>query len=95
MALSSTEFETAKLLNPSISNPYARAFLEYGESKEGYWTRKKFIVQMKVLLIAEFKYPKSSGWRHVWIFDHGSCHSAMADDSLMLITSTSNLEGSK
>ena len=83
LALSSTEYETAKLLNPRISNPYAREFLEYGENKEGYWTRDKFIAQMKkALVIAEFKYPKSSGWRHVWIFDHSSCHSAMADDSL-------------
>jgi len=32
--------------------------------------------------IVEFKYPKSEGWRHVWIFDHSSCHAAMADDSL-------------
>ena len=32
--------------------------------------------------IAEFKYPKSEGWKHVWIFDHSSCHAAMADDSL-------------
>ena len=36
----------------------------------------------KALVIAEFKYPKSSGWHQVWIFDHSSCHSAMADDSL-------------
>ena len=75
LALSSTEFETAKLLNPSLSNLYARAFLEYGESKEGYWTRDKFMAQMKkALLVAEFKYPKSSGWCHVWIFDNSSCH---------------------
>jgi len=32
--------------------------------------------------IAEIKYPKSEGWRRVWVFDHSSCHSAMADDAL-------------
>ena len=32
--------------------------------------------------MSEVKYPKSEGWRHVWIFDHSSCHEAMADDAL-------------
>ena len=32
--------------------------------------------------IAEVKYPKEEGWKHVWIFDHSSCHAAMAEDSL-------------
>ena len=32
--------------------------------------------------IAEIKYPKEDGWRHVWVFDHSSCHAAMADDTL-------------
>ena len=36
----------------------------------------------KAVEIAEVKYPKSSGWRHVWFFDHSSCHAAMADDAL-------------
>ena len=31
--------------NPNI-RPYAEEFLEYGESKEGYWTRDKFIAQI-------------------------------------------------
>ena len=35
LALSPTEFQTVKLSNPVICNPYAREFLEYGESKEG------------------------------------------------------------
>ena len=38
---------------------------------------------MKVAIrIAEFKYPKREGWKRVWVFDHSSCHAAMADDSL-------------
>ena len=61
----------------------ARCLFECGEAKEGYWTCDKFIKQMKkAIKIAEFKYPKSDCWRHVWIFDHSSCHTAMAEDSL-------------
>ena len=30
--------------------------------------------------MAEFKYPKKDGWRHVWIFEHHSYHAAMVDD---------------
>ena len=36
----------------------------------------------KAVKIAEFKYPKTDGWCHVWIFDHSSCHAAMAEDAL-------------
>ena len=39
------------------------------------------IKQMEMaVLIAEVKYPKKDGWRHVWIFDYSSCQSAMAED---------------
>ena len=48
-----------------------------------YWTSDKFVQQMKVAIkIAKFKYPKGEGWKHVQIFDHSSCHAAIADDSL-------------
>ena len=30
--------------------------------------------------MAEIKYPKENGWHHVWVFDHSSCHAAMALD---------------
>ena len=36
----------------------------------------------RAVVIAEIKYPKEEGWRHVWVFDHSSCHAAMADDAL-------------
>lgn len=52
--------------------------VEYGESREGYWTRDKFIAQMKRAI--ENAEIKEDGWRHVWVFDHSSCHAAMADD---------------
>ena len=70
------------------SNPYIESTTvlseNYGESKEGYcyWISSKFMTQIEMAVkIAEVKYPKEDGWRHVWIFDHSSCHSAMAEDS--------------
>ena len=82
LCLTQEEYVRARQSDPSIQME-ARSLFEYGEAKEGYWTCDKFIVQMKkAIKIAEFKYPKSDGWRHVWIFDHSSCHAAMAEDSL-------------
>ena len=58
LAFSDEEHDRAKALNPRI-HKYAREFLEYGESREGYWTRDKFVVQMhRAIEIAEIKYPK-------------------------------------
>ena len=82
LALSDEEHDAAKASNPRIRK-YAHEFLEYRESKEGYWTRDKFIAQMaRAIEMAEIKYPKEDGWCHVWVFDHSSCHAAMADDAL-------------
>ena len=82
LALSDEEHDAAKASNPRIRK-YAHEFLEYGESKEGYWTRDKFIAQMaRAIEMAEIKYPKEDGWCHIWVFDHSSCHAAMADDAL-------------
>jgi hypothetical protein len=82
LAYTDEEYERAKALNPSAKK-YGRAFLEYGENKEGYWTRDKFMEQIKrVVDMAELKYPPQDGWRHAWVFDHSSCHAAMADDAL-------------
>ena len=82
LCLTQEEYVRAREADSTIQMQ-ARCLFEYGEAKEGYWTCEKFIQQMrKAIKIAEFKYPKSEGWRHVWIFDHSSCHAAMADDSL-------------
>jgi len=44
----------------------ARCLFEDGEAKEASWTLDKFVQQMKVAIkIAEFKYPKWEGWKHV------------------------------
>ena len=82
LALSNDEFAKAKADNPNLQQQ-ARALLEYGESRDGYWTSAKFIAQMEnVVEIAEVKYPQNEQWKRVWIFDSSSCHLAMAEDSL-------------
>ena len=68
LQLTNEEFERAQSADPTIKQR-ARVLLEYGESRDGYWTRDKFISQMEhTAKIAEAKYPKHDGWKHVWIF---------------------------
>lgn len=82
LALTREEYNRAKVRNPKIWMQ-ARVCFEYGDAREGYWTGDKFVEQIKKAVeIAEVKYPQEKGWRHVWIFDHSSCHAAMADDAL-------------
>ena len=82
LAFSDEEYDSVKVSHPHIRK-YTREFLEYSESKEGYWTRDRFIAQMqRAIEMVEIKYPKQDGWRHVWVFDHSNCHAAMADDAL-------------
>jgi hypothetical protein len=82
LALSDAEHHRPKTSNPRI-HKYVREILEGGENREGYWTWDRFIKQMeRAIEIAEIKCPKEGGWRHVWVFDHSSCHAAMADDAL-------------
>ena len=38
LAFSNEEYEHAKRVNPNLPK-YARVFLEYGESREDYWTK--------------------------------------------------------
>ena len=57
LALSDKEYDRAKVSNPRLRK-YTCEFLEYGESKEGYWTRDKFIHRIEM---AELKYPKRKG----------------------------------
>ena len=95
LSLTDEEYKRAKQANPQAKK-YARRFLEYEENREGYWTRDKFIDQMKSAVeMAELKYPKEEGWRHVWVFDHSSCHAAMADDAFDANKMNVNPGGSK
>ena len=44
---------------------------------------EKFIEQIKYCAdIAECKYPKSKGYKVVWVFDHSGCHGAYSEDAL-------------
>ena len=80
--LSLTQYESAKLSNLSHKN--ANKFLMLGEQRK-VLDKRQFMAQMKKAVnIKEFKYLKSSGWCYLWVFDHSSYNSAMADDSLML-----------
>ena len=82
LRLTDSEYEEARKTNPHVKKQ-ARAFLEYGENKEGYWTSEKFMSQIEdAATIAEIKYPREKGYRLVWIFDHSSCHGAFAEDAL-------------
>jgi hypothetical protein len=82
LALTEEELKEAGQTNPAIQKE-ARQLLEYGESKEGYWTGDKFMSQMeRAVTIAEVKYSREKGWKLVWIFDQSSCHKAMAADAL-------------
>ena len=70
LAYNDEEYERAKAINPSTKK-YGRVFLEYGENKEGHWTRDRFMEQIKqVVEMAELKYPPQDGWRHVWNEGH-------------------------
>ena len=45
--------------------------------------------------IAEAKYPRDEGWKHVWIFNHSSSHKATADDSLDVSKKNMKLGGKR
>ena len=80
LSMTEEEYDRVKQTDPNIWIQ-ARCYLEYGESREGYWNSERFMEQIKVAVkIAETKYPRSENWKHVWVFDHSSCHAAMPDD---------------
>ena len=65
LALTDKEFAKAQKSNPTLEQK-VRQLLEYGESRDGYWTSSKFMKQIeKAVAIAEVK---GDGWKHVWVF---------------------------
>ena len=55
LRLTQEEYDQAKQSNPNIWIE-ARAYLEYGENREGYWNSEKFMNQIKMVVkIAEIK----------------------------------------
>ena len=82
LALTDEGFEAGKRSNPNLQQQ-ALTTIEYGESREGYWTSEKFMKQMeKAVQITEVKYLKGDNWRHFWLFDSSSCYTAKAPDAL-------------
>jgi len=82
LRLTQAEYDAKKQTDPDICMG-ARVLIEYGESRDGYWTGTKFMQQMhSVVKIAETKYPKEDGYRLFWIFDQSGCHMAYADNAL-------------
>ena len=66
------EFSTAKQHDLTIKQ-YARRTMD---SREGYWNSSK---QIEVSKLAD---PVNDGYKLVWILDHSSCHTAMAEGTL-------------
>ena len=82
LALSDEEYAQANAKDITMTQ-MARETLEYGESREGYWSCDKFMLQLeRAVKIADIRYPHSEGWQVIWVFDHSSCHTAMAEDAL-------------
>ena len=84
LALTEDEHQKAKEVYGSSVKKEAKVFLVYGEGREGYWTSERFLSQMdSAVKIADIKYPKSEGYKVVWVFDNSSCHNAYAEDALI------------
>ena len=81
LALTSEEYEAAKLTgNTRIQ---AGEFLVIWGGKRRILDRREIHQAIRnCCTIAEIKYPITEGWKHVWVFDHSSCHAAMANDAL-------------
>jgi hypothetical protein len=81
LKLSDEEFAIGRTIFPGLKQ-YARACIEYSKNKDGYWTSAKFMEHLEYSAkIAECKYPRSDGFKVVWIFDHSSCHGVFAEDA--------------
>ena len=65
LKLMDNEYAQGLATYPQLKRP-AREYLEYRESKEGYWTSEKFMAQIEhAVLIAEVKYPREKGYKLV------------------------------
>ena len=81
LRLTSAEAELARS-NDSSFPITARATLEYGADKGGYWNSDKFQKNVEdAVKIAKFKYPADK-FTVIFVFDSSSCHRAYAPDAL-------------
>ena len=60
----------------------ARATLEYGADKEGYWTGERFMANVKDAVKITTLIYASTSHTVVSVFDQSSCHRAFADGAL-------------
>ena len=82
LALSTAMHQAISEKDPSIPLS-ARVTFEIGQNHDGYWNNERFMEQMEVALkVAEAKYPPHM-FKHVWVFDHSSGHTAYATDALV------------
>ena len=82
LALTPEELEGAKAHHPTIKRQ-ARALLEYGAERDGYWTGERFMNQLHLACdIADVKYPNDK-YTLIWLFDQSSCHKKFNDDALV------------
>ena len=68
---------------------YTCEFLKIGESREGYWSHDRFVMERPTEIV-EIKYPKAEGRQHVWVFDDSSRHAAIANDTLVAANNTTD-----
>ena len=81
LRLSDTEYSLGKVKYGNNIKKEAQEYLEYGESREGYWISNKFLAQNdSAVKIADTKYPKDKGYRVAWVFDNSSCHNAYGEN---------------
>ena len=81
LRLTDQEYAIATATDPEFPKA-ARALMEYGADKEGYWTGEKFMANVeRAAKIAELKYSKEK-YSIIWLFDQSSCHKAYAEDAL-------------
>lgn len=81
LRLTDEEYAHHKQSNPKLRQQ-ARELLECGESRDGYWESKKFLLQVQAAAeIAEIKYPREQ-YDILWLFDNAPSHRKMADDAL-------------
>ena len=81
LSLTESEHSIATANNPDFPKT-ARALLEYGVDKGGYWTGERFMENIKdAVKIVEIVYSMDTH-TIVWVFDQSSCHRAFAEDAL-------------
>ena len=81
LRLTDEEFAVAKAADPKMVQK-ARALLEYGAERKGYWTAEIFMKNKKMLSKLLNTNIQPTHTLCVGFFDQSSCHRAFAEDAL-------------